>query len=87
MRPEIYVFDTGTGPNLIRADMVELYWVRSVRVSEKPRLKGATSQHVETIGTIILHVFIGEAHVRVAFGILNSLVVSVLLGTSFMENF
>lgn len=87
MCPVNCLFNTGTGPNLLRENMNEAYWMSTIRVSKTLRLRSATSQKVEVVDIILFHVRMGESCVRVMFGIFRNLTVSVRLGTFFIEKF
>lgn len=86
MCPVNGVFETSAGPNLLHADMVKLDWKSPIRVIDKRRLSSAINQKVEDVDTII-HINMGEARVRVTFGIIKNLAVPVLLRTSFIAKF
>lgn len=75
MRPIVCEFDTGTGPNLIRADILDNYCPDSIRKYNMPDMGSSSNTRLKVSETIILHPLIGEAHTRVNFGIVGELVV------------
>lgn len=85
MRPIKCVFYTGAGPSLVREDLVQPDWLPSIRLSDNPRLRSATNENVDVVGTVILHVQIGDIRVRVIFGIVRSFAAPALLRTSLMH--
>lgn len=87
MCPVNSVFDTGAGRNLLREDMVERDWLSSIPCSEKPRLRCVKNEKMEVVGTLMTHVRMAEAHVRVMIGIFKNMAVSVLFGTSLIDKF
>lgn len=74
------VFDSGNGPSLVPEEMVKPDRMKSIRVYEKQRLQSATTEMVEDVGTIMLHVGTGEARVQETFGIVRNSTLSILLG-------
>lgn len=87
MRPVNFVFNTGVETRLLRGDMAQLHWMKSIGVSKKPRLRRVTIQKVEVVCTIMLYVRMGGTLVRVLAGIVKKLAVSVLFGTYFITEF
>lgn len=87
MRPIICVFGTFAGPNLLREVLVEPNWLPPIHLSESPRLKSTTNQNVDVVGTIVLHMRMGERNVRLTFEIVRNLAVPVRLSTSFIDKF
>lgn len=82
------VFDTGTGPNMLQEGLVETDFLPSVHLCDSLQLKSETKPKVEVVGTIVLQVRIGESRIRVImFGIVRNLRASVLLCSSFIDQF
>lgn len=69
MRPVHFVLKNYKCPGLLRQNMVEAEFLNSARVYQEPQLRNATSQEIEVVGTVLLHVYMDEAHVRVVFRI------------------
>lgn len=69
MHPINCDFTTSAGRILLPEDLVEADWLPLVPTCDSPRLKSATNQKVRFVGTVMLHVQIGEISVRVVFGI------------------
>lgn len=85
MRTINCVIYTGTRSNLLRKDLVKPDCLPMMRLSDNHRLKCATSQNVEVIGTIVLYVRTGDSRVRMMFGIVRDMAVSALFGTSAVD--
>lgn len=75
------VFDAGTGPNLISADVLDPSWLHSVRQRDMLDSCSAYDAKLRVSGTITLHMGMSKSRTRVNFGVENELVVPILLGT------
>lgn len=81
-----FVFDTGSGANLLQWNPNKPNWQPPIRLCDGLWPKNPTKQRVELVGTIVLNVRTGERRTRVIFEILSKLAVSMLLGPSFIDN-
>lgn len=87
MLPTVGILDTGAGPNLVDSQLLPLSWSSKVKPVADPGLTAAGKQTITVEGVILLHVQLGDLRVRVWFGVVKNLAVSVLLGTSFIDRF
>lgn len=74
MRHTICVFDNSAGPNLIRAKVLDLIWLDSIRQRDMPDIRTTSHRKLELSATIILHLPMGGSRTRVNFGVVNELV-------------
>lgn len=81
------VLHTGEGPKLINKVFVTTTWHQYIRPIKDLGLVGETKQAVLMGVVIILHVRMGDLRVRVWSGVVKTLAVNVLLGTTFTEFF
>lgn len=58
-----------------------------IRTAHAPHLKSSTSEPVCVLGIITLHVRMRDCRVRIDFGVVRNLAVSVLLGKTFIDRF
>lgn len=61
--------------------------VDTYTVENRPLLKNLTNQKVSFVGLITLYVQIPDCRVRVAFGVIHSFAIPVLLGTWSVDSF
>lgn len=87
MSPIQCVFDTGTGTNLIRADVLDPIWLNSIRQRDMPDIRSASDTKFKVSGTITLLIRKGKSRTRVNFNAVNELVVPLLLRTTFIDSF
>ena len=82
------VLDTGAGPNLVSTLVLPEKWKRYLQVeSNLPPIRDASNNRIRTVGTISLHVRIGELRCRVRFIVVTNLAVDCILGTSFIDQY
>lgn len=79
MRPIVCIFDTGAGPNLIRADVLDTSGQGSIGQRDMLDIRNAFDTRLKVSGTITLHLGMGGSRTRVNFGFVNEQVVPVLL--------
>lgn len=87
MRPGVYDFDIGAGPNLMKGDILDQRWLENTRQSDMSKVRGASDQKTVVSGSIILHIFMCESRTRVARGVVDKRAVPVLLWTTFIGRF
>lgn len=87
MRPSVCVFHTGTGPNLIRADVLDPALQDSIRQRDMPDIRSASNRKRNASQTITPHLPMAESRTRINFGVVNELVMPVLPGTTFIDKF
>lgn len=75
------LLDAEAGPSLISEDFLHLGWGGAIRAANSRSQRSTTSQKVNKFGAVLIHALIEDDHVRVAFVVVKTLVVSVLLGT------
>lgn len=85
IRPLNFVLDTGSKSNLIHYDVMSIEWEQAVKPENNSQLKRSINHKLFLMGTIILHLRRGESRVWAYFGVLCQLIVSILLGTSFVD--
>ena len=86
LRPFSVVFDTVSGPNLIRKSALfdgwELYLVRNETV---PRLGDANGRPLRLLGVALIRARFGNSLFHMPFVVADSLAVDVIIGTRFMN--
>lgn len=87
MRPVQCILHSGAEPILIREDLLETDWFQIIRPVSAPSSQCATTQDVSIIGTVLLHVRMGDARFRMVYGAGRDLSVSIFLGISFIDRF
>lgn len=85
MRPIIYVIDNNTGPNLVRADVLDSTWLYSVSQRDMLEIQNSSTITLSVSGTTTVHLRIAESSTRVKLGIADKLVVRVLPKTIFID--
>lgn len=60
MRPITCVYETGAGLNLVRADILDLNWLDSVRSRDMSEIRSASSTKRTLSGSITLHPRVDE---------------------------
>lgn len=80
MKPSNSVFYAGVGPSLIQEGFLKAERPRSIHTDSLPSLT------TRPTGTLTLHVGMRDCRCRAAFRLVCTLVVPVLLGTSFIES-
>lgn len=81
MRPIVFEFDTGAGPNLIRAYVLYPSGLGSFRQRDMPGIQSVPDTKLKSSRTITFHLGMGKSLTRIKFGLVNELVVLVLLET------
>lgn len=87
VRPIDCVLGSGGGPVLIRGDVLSDEWLPAVNSEQRLQLRSATNHKLTTVGTITLHMRMGEVRVRVFFGAVYQLAVPNLLGTELNDKY
>lgn len=87
MRPVLCISETVTRSNLIREDFLETDWLQTIRAMNGQSLRSTASQNVSSIRTVLSHVRLGEAGIRVVFGTVRNLKAPIFLETSFTDRF
>lgn len=80
-------FYASARPKIIREDFLQAKWLPFTQGNNRRSLKRETTEKVNVIGTMTLHVRMGLSSVRVLFAVVGSLEVIGLLRTSFFEIF
>ena len=81
------VFDTGAGPNLIRADLLPPGVIKTAcQKREIVTLRSASKHRLETMGIVTLTVKIADMTARTPFVVVKQLGADALLGTTFIES-
>lgn len=81
------VFDADSGPKVIGDDLSDPSWVRHIRQRDLPDPYSANNSRINTTGTIMLLLRIGEVQKRVVFKIVEQPSLPTLLGTSFIDRY
>ena len=85
-RPFYAVFDTGSGPNLIRKSALFDGWERYlVRNEIVPRLGDANGRPLRLLGVVLIRARFGNSLFHMSFVVADSLAVDVIIGTRFMN--
>lgn len=82
IRPVHCIIDTVMEPNLVRDGFLDNKWLQAIRAVSAPSLKSVNCQMISVVGTLLLHIRVVDAHIQVAFGVVRTLPVPILL-----ENF
>jgi hypothetical protein len=86
LSPVQAVFDTGAGPNIVRADLLPAGWEQLlVQNQPLPRITNASGKKMPVKGVIILHVQVGDLRTRVRFYVVPGLGVPCILGCNFID--
>lgn len=81
------VLGKGAGIHNIRKYFLQTEWLKPIRVTSQMSLQTVTSHKIIFVKTTLLHVHKGDACVRVTFRLIRKLVLPVLLGATFIDNF
>lgn len=87
MRPIKFVFDSGAGPDLIRADILGPSWLDSVCKREMLDIRSTSDMKLKMSGTKTPFLCMGGSRTRISFDVVNKLVVPVLLETACINRF
>ena len=80
------VLDTGSGPNLVREDILPKDWDRwRVPNIPLPRITNASGKKILAKGVIVLYVQLGTTVHRVRFYVAPGLAVPSILGCNFIN--
>jgi hypothetical protein len=80
------VFDTGAGPNIVRADLLPPGWeTLLVQNQPLPRITDASGKKMPVKGVIILYIQVGDLRIRVRFYVVPGLGVPFILGCNFID--
>ena len=79
--------DTGTGPNLIRYELVPKELRHRIEPCEDPGMIAASGNNLEFMGTVRIVVRILDFKARIHFAVVRVLPPGILLGTSFIDRF
>lgn len=85
MRPVVYTFDSGAGPTLIVAEILNRSGLDNTQHHEMPEIQSASDKKLVMSETITLYLRIGESRARVTFGVVDNLAALVLLGRTFID--
>lgn len=69
----------------MREDVLETDWLHTIQAPNEKCSRGATTQEVIIAGTVLLHVRMGDARIRLLFGTLSYMAVPILLGMFFID--
>lgn len=87
MRSMSLIFDDGTGPNLIRADVLSPGWLDSILQPVMLEIRGASDINLTIALTITLHLPIDESRTYVTFSVVDKLFIAMLLRKTFTDHF
>lgn len=87
MSPFVCVLDTEGGPKLIHADILEPSLLDVICHHDMPDICCALDTRLKESETKALHLRMGEPRSRVNFGVIGGLIVSILLGETYMDRF
>lgn len=59
MRPVLRVFDTGTVPRLIRANVPDQKWLDNIRKRNMPEMLSAFNTKLDVSETVTIHLYVG----------------------------
>ena len=86
LRPFSAVFDTGSGPNLIRESALFDDWKRyMVRNEAVPRLGDANGRPLRLLGVALIRARFADTLFHMPFVVADSFAVDVIIGTRFMN--
>ena len=86
LRPFPSVFDTGSGPNLIRESALFDSWERYLVKNETvPRLGDASGRPLRLCGAVLIRARFGNSLYHIPFVVADSLAVDVIIDTRFMN--
>lgn len=85
--PVVCVLDTGTGPNLTRTDVLDPGWVQNIHQRDVPEIRSASDTRLSVLGTITLHLRMGESRTCVMVGVVEKLAVPMLLRKTIIDRF
>lgn len=77
LHPAFSVFDTGAGPSLIRTSFLPPAWPQKTKSVTGIRYRLASYDHIFVCGMIMFFVGLGDLRVRVRFGVVANLAVSL----------
>ena len=84
--PALCVFDTGAGPNLIRADLLSENVLRKLDRKRKiVNLRSASTHQIEVLGITSLIVEVNGYRCRQPFVVTRNLTSDVILGTTYID--
>lgn len=75
----------GACPSLIRLSFIPAQWRTKIRCRNLPRLRTAPWYATKVVEIIPLHICIGDLCPRIWFGVVNTLALNVLLGTTYIN--
>lgn len=87
LHPIVSALDTSGGPNLIHRSFFLLSWRKHIWPTLNLCPKLASNERIQVEGTFYLVVLLGDLHARFTFGVVDKMVVSILLGTSYIDRF
>lgn len=85
LRPIVGVSDTGIGPSLVRLSLLTVNSGDIIRLIHSISLKTFSNIPVDAIGKVELIVQLCNVQIHVHLGVVESLIVLLLTGTSFMD--
>ena len=86
LTPVLSVFDTGAGPNIIRADILPDEVLSSLQTSREIANLSSASQHkLDTLGIAYLYINVSGYICRQPFVVAKQLSADMLLGTTFTD--
>lgn len=85
MPPIGFVFDSVTGPNLIKAIVLDQSLLDNIRRDDITDIRSASDMELVEAGTIALHLCMGTSRNRVTFGSVDNLAIPSLLGKIFFD--
>jgi hypothetical protein len=86
LSPVRAIFDTGAGPNIVRADLLPAGWEKLlVQNQPLPRITNASGKKMPVRGVIILYVQVGDLRTRVGFYVVPGLGIPCTLGCNFID--
>lgn len=86
-RPSVCAFNTGAGPNLERAGVLDTSWLDSIYHRDVQNICSAPDPKLKVSGTINVHLHIGFMCTVFNFGVISELVFLGLSGTAYIDRF
>lgn len=83
----ICVFETDAVSNLISANVLDKSWLDNFRQADMPEMQIASTKNQFVSRAIIFHLRMGKTRTTVTFNVVDSLLVSVVLETTFIDMF
>lgn len=75
----VCVFDTDTGENIIRDDIMDQRLLENICKRDMPEIRCASDTKLEMSGTITVQLCTGELRNLVAFGVLDKVTMPVII--------